>query len=543
MKHVLIAFLISIFLFNFSCSLGRKVEKSGTEIKNLYTYYLNHHRKFSFHIAGDHRIVHNKKELSKILKNFKLDFSSVRIIDVFKTNVDPELHSTIVMCESVSNWNSFLHKNDIIFSDKNLDFCFKDSMYFFKKFDSITGAYYCFISKKTDEKQESNHAFFIYEYNDKLISFTVGDKYSEISKPDCFGDAISYSTYLDGTLNYAGPLTNLLSNETYYKQDKWSFDQVLLTFGSRVSNFAQYKAALAGYNKSKTIHSEKNENIELENELKKIIEFSKNEKIVLFNENHFSQSHRYLLYLLLDDYYKSGFRYLALEAVWEDTKELENRGFPISSTGFYCQDPMYAHLIRKALKLGFKIISYDDFETPVKREFEQAKKIFSKTFRIDQNTKVLGLVGSQHIDKSIDSDKRWMASFLKHDFGIDPFTISQIHYWSAYNSLTLLTDSSKLANLVLVNSLSNFKLEKLNLLSETSVSFEIDKNLKYAKTVFAHVYFENEYANFNNAIPIQVTEILKSENELKLELPPGNYTFTLNTESKPACYKKNFQIH
>ena len=57
--------------------------------------------------------------------------------------------------------------------------------------------------------------------------------------------------------------------------------------------------------------------------------------VIMFNEQHFHPKHRYFVSLLLSQLHALGFRYFALEALWEPSDSLMQRGYPIQSTGFY----------------------------------------------------------------------------------------------------------------------------------------------------------------------------------------------------------------
>lgn len=142
---------------------------------------------------------------------------------------------------------------------------------------------------------------------------------------------------------------------------------------------------------------------------------------VLFNENHAQPKGRYWLRSLLPALYQQGFRYLALEALGEDTG-LQQRGYPTLSSGFYLREPQLANLIRDALSLGFTVVPYDDMSAD--REHKQAQNLLRRSRGQDPQAKVVVLAGFGHIDERAKANKS-MAVWLKELSGVDPLTVNQ----------------------------------------------------------------------------------------------------------------------
>lgn len=70
-------------------------------------------------------------------------------------------------------------------------------------------------------------------------------------------------------------------------------------------------------------------------------------RFVIVNERHHASSDRLLTMSLLEPLHEQRFRYLAAERVWHgDAPGL--RGYPVSNTGFYAEDVVFAQMIRHA---------------------------------------------------------------------------------------------------------------------------------------------------------------------------------------------------
>ena len=90
-----------------------------------------------------------------------------------------------------------------------------------------------------------------------------------------------------------------------------------------------------------------------------ILEAADEHQVLMINEEHRTPVHRAFTHRLLPALRAKGFRYLALEALAEDAAALRTRGHPVHDTGIYTNDPVFADLIRDALKLGFEVVPYD----------------------------------------------------------------------------------------------------------------------------------------------------------------------------------------
>ena len=159
----------------------------------------------------------------------------------------------------------------------------------------------------------------------------------------------------------------------------------------------------------------------------------------MVNERHHASSDRLLTMDLLAPLAEQGFRYLAIEAGWNGDP-INTRGYPIADTGYYVNDVVFAEVVRSALELGYRIVSYefrayemnDEQRKAVadeagltnpseEREWWQAKNIVTRVFDIDSDAKLLVHAGYDHIRNYPPT----MAHFLRQFTGLDPLAIDQ----------------------------------------------------------------------------------------------------------------------
>ncbi|GGB81890.1 hypothetical protein [Dyadobacter sediminis] len=162
-----------------------------------------------------------------------------------------------------------------------------------------------------------------------------------------------------------------------------------------------------------------------------IAERAANEQIVIINEAHHSPLHRVFTMSLLEDLYHCGYRYFGAETISFADSLLNERKYPLQSTGWYSVEPQYGELIRQALKIGFQVFDYEArtmeaFQDGKRREISQARHIQAVLAK-DPQAKILIHAGFDHIreDQVGGSWGKAMAGRLKEFTGINPFTINQ----------------------------------------------------------------------------------------------------------------------
>lgn len=204
-----------------------------------------------------------------------------------------------------------------------------------------------------------------------------------------------------------------------------------------------------------------------------IISKSADKQIVIVNESHHRPEHRLFTKSLLEELYKQGFRYLALEAIFtnqhaELTRYPDNkynlgdttilkRGYPLMKgcSGTYVKEPQFGNMIRKALDLGFTLIGYE--YNRKNREYKQAEGI-AKIFDTDPEAKVVVHCGYGHVcempQETTNPEKdTLMAGHLKYMTGINPLTISQTEYYNLgkISDMVFAESSSKLPQVVIID--------------------------------------------------------------------------------------------
>lgn len=134
-----------------------------------------------------------------------------------------------------------------------------------------------------------------------------------------------------------------------------------------------------------------------------IPELAQHYNIVLFNEAHHVALTRSLTVQLLSRLRAEGFDYFAAETLVQSDTALASRGYPIHNSGFYTEEPVYAEMVRTALKLGFKVVAYEatsDASSGDAREAEQARNIYRQVFAHDPKARLIVNAGYEHIVKS-----------------------------------------------------------------------------------------------------------------------------------------------
>jgi hypothetical protein len=148
----------------------------------------------------------------------------------------------------------------------------------------------------------------------------------------------------------------------------------------------------------------------------------------LINEAHFNSQNRAFTHSLLKPLWDEGYRYLALETLWYDDKDIHERGYPVSSTGYYTKDSNFGNLVREALQLGYTLITYEaqNDHDGTARDRDQAQNIYEQTWKQDKTGKVLIHAGYSHIFEMGASNYDPMGFQLKNLINQDILTIDQV---------------------------------------------------------------------------------------------------------------------
>ncbi len=162
-----------------------------------------------------------------------------------------------------------------------------------------------------------------------------------------------------------------------------------------------------------------------------ITKLATDRRLVLINEAHHDAHTRQLTLALLPRLRALGFNYFAAEALLDEDDQLMQRGYPLKSSGTeYLREPSYGDIVRVAIKLGFKIVSYDVGSGTQDRETGQAENLYRKVFAKDPAARLFVHAGYAHIDKAKGrlGSTLPMAMQLQKLAGIVPLSIDQTQF-------------------------------------------------------------------------------------------------------------------
>lgn len=240
----------------------------------------------------------------------------------------------------------------------------------------------------------------------------------------------------DKKINYLAPLANAYANEKdrlhNYKSNGY-FDNLSQT----ISFLGDYKSVLeclqlANDSVDKNVAKLLERKIEgykgayLVDAKSTILQMSKSKNVVMINEAHCRPEHRAFVYSLLDEFYLLGFRYLAMEALNNlENKELQRLTV---NSGYYTCEPLGGELIRKALRIGLKLVAYEDTSKTSngpQRDSAQAMHLY-EIIKKNPSAKILVFAGYGHIEKIKSNDEFIPMGYQFKQFSkIEPLCIDQ----------------------------------------------------------------------------------------------------------------------
>jgi hypothetical protein len=254
-----------------------------------------------------------------------------------------------------------------------------------------------------------------------------------------FDTAYSDLHYLIGdNLHYLYPIYQLLGNEKKFI-NTFSGPVYYDLLSQSVSFVGDYEAVLEYQAMADTTHITDVENRQIGKNMqllkniknvdaRRFISFiAPNYSVIMLNEAYNKPLHRAFAYSLLDELYKRGFRYLAMEMLNPmPDQELTKLTY---KTGHFATEPVAGEMIRFALELGYKLVAYQDPKadehTPTERDSIQALHI-AQILKQDPGAKIFVYAGYGNIaEKSTTPDFIPMGMAFKKITGIDPLTIDQ----------------------------------------------------------------------------------------------------------------------
>lgn len=290
-----------------------------------------------------------------------------------------------------------------------------------------------------------------------------------------------------------------------------------------------------------------------------IVNRSKKEKVILINEAHNNAMHRVFTTSILQGLYDNGFRFLGLEALSDSL--INKRKLPVLESGYYTKEPQFGNLIHEALKIGFTVFGYEDFDTPnltgKDREIKQAQNI-AKWINNNPDGKFLIHCGYDHIIEGTPSIKSWekaMAGRLTEITGINPFTIDQVRYSERgdlklnqpyiqmthleYPAILIDTDgntfngpinNTKKIDCSIIHPITKYNNQRPNWLdlsgNRKNYTISNSKIKEFPALVLAYRVTEFE----NEGIPADVIEVLENNEKENLILHPGKYKIVIKNK-------------
>lgn len=161
-----------------------------------------------------------------------------------------------------------------------------------------------------------------------------------------------------------------------------------------------------------------------------IVRASADHRLVMVNEAHHVARTRLLTLHLLQPLRKAGFTHLALETLGKSDVALGERGYAIATSGYYSKEPVFAELIREALRLGYAVVPYEhtgDEEGHQARETGQARNL-AHLLEQAPDARVLVHAGYAHIFRNEPASMfgaRTMVEELERMTGLHALTVEQ----------------------------------------------------------------------------------------------------------------------
>jgi hypothetical protein len=359
-------------------------------------------------------------------------------------------------------------------------------------------------------------------------------------------------------MNCLEVIKNLEENKEFYENNESTRDQFyenLLTYSCFCNDtlrYNEYTIKRRKINKDSILYDF--QKYKIKNAEDYILENINDFEIILFNERHHNTEQRIFLNQILSKLKKSGFEYLAIEAL----DNTENKDFLLNfnkNSGFYTKESNYSNLIKEAFNNGFKVLSYEDninCETSKCRDSIQARNIYNKSIKNNLNSKIIVLAGGNHIFKA----KGKMAFYLSKltDKKIVSIDLMSFNKSKTYNNNSFYDQLNK-----------KFNIKKPSVLIENNLVFKnnnyIDFNIifpykemknwqnynKIKLTLnFKKKYFEcliQIYSKKENVmldVPI-LQEIIKKE-KMNFYLDKGNYIYLIKDEKNKTLKQEEIKI-
>ncbi|HEY5462204.1 MAG TPA: hypothetical protein VIJ95_03035, partial [Hanamia sp.] len=407
--------------------------------------------------------------------------------------------------------------------------------------------------------------------HDELMTLKSLSNYTPYNeKTKDFSDTVTLSADLPG---YGAPLDALLKlkNENKDKTYQSFLNQYLFFSYAAFDDVDSTRQLLYEQHtfKGNNIKNRSSDSIRIDNHLAipRILKEAESQKVIMINESHYDWRHRYFVTLLLDSLFKKGFKYLCMEALNNDDS-INKRKFATSDDGFYFKEPFMANLARTALKIGFKLIAYEDttdnlednlFSSQVdKREFYEASNLYNQ-YQKDTAARWLVYAGYSHINKFRFSEieSSTMAKYFYQFSHVNPYSINQTTYCDIFSNKIAFDSSGnhenyyylqndqiddstllKQSDLYIINNFRIIPYEKpgsINGIRKYHIHY--DNKKKEEEKYFIEVFLKDEYFKTRHSIPIYIKRISENIYDKNIWLPTNNYYLIITGENDKIIHE------
>lgn len=162
--------------------------------------------------------------------------------------------------------------------------------------------------------------------------------------------------------------------------------------------------------------------------LEAIARLAHGRQAVFFNEAHHVPLTRTLTIELLSRLREEGFDTFAAETLYASDDKLQARGYPVEGSGFYTNEPLCAEMVRTALRLGYRVVTYESEGggSGDARERAQARNLYERVFKTHPKARLVVDAGYGHIQEQGQYlGGQSMAEHLRELIAIDPLTVEQ----------------------------------------------------------------------------------------------------------------------
>lgn len=294
-----------------------------------------------------------------------------------------------------------------------------------------------------------------------------------------------------------------------------------------------------------------------------IIEQSKKHKVLIINEAHHNSMHRVFTKSLLQNLYDNGYRNIGFEDLNNGPGKdslLNNRKYPIQTTGYYMKDPQFGDLVRTALAIGYKVFAYEQTSdvNGKEREIEQARNIQQVIEQRPDEKFIIHCGFSHALEGNLSSWGKAMAGRLTEFTGIDPLTIYQVQYTEKSKpefNLPLLKAFNLTESTVLIDGQGNpMKYEREDSWSDIAIlhpntNYENGRpnwlfengnkavplglnDIDISFPVMVLAYKEGE--DIKTGVPMDIVEVKKKTDKINLALKKGTYEIVIVNQEKNA---------